>query len=254
MSLSDVTILITAGGRPGYLKSALRGINANLPECKVVVVNDSGELSYHFGVMWREMPPDTFLTRKRNAGVSLVDTKYTLLAADDFEFDIQSRATVINMVEVLDLLPEADLMAGTVNNRPYEGFLSIVKGEYIKETRLNIATNKRRTDLPAYGNRIWRVDLAANFFLARTRILREFRWDEAIGPIGGEHADWFLDLQAARRTVLWSPILNINEQEKDKTKEDPGYRERRARAQMGHELMLKKRGVKRYVSFDEEVK
>lgn len=246
--LSDVSIVITAGSRPGCLRKALFGLRGNLPEAKIVVVNDDGKIpqtvsgfSLTQGIIWREMPPDTFLTRKRNAGVALVDTKYTLLAADDFEFDIASRATVIHMAEQLDKLPYIDVIGGRVNNRPYEGFLTEVKGQHIKETR---------TTLTALHS----VDLLANFFLARTKVLRRNLWDETIGPIGGEHADWFLDLKSTGEMVVWDPKVNINEQEKDPSKEAPEYRAMRQRAQLGHELFLKKRGVKRYYSFDEEVK
>jgi hypothetical protein len=245
MSLSDVTIVITAGHRSGYLWQAVFGTGVNLPECKIVIVNDDDNynaLLHGKNVIWRQMPNDTFLTRKRNAGISLVDTEYTLIAADDFDFDIQSRATVIKMKEMLEEFPEADVVAGRVNNRRYEGFLTLVPGEYIKEAR----TERE--------NVFHCVDIAANFFLARTKVLREVPWDETIGPIGGEHADWFLDMKAANKIVIWGPGLNINEQPKDSSKEEPGYRAMRNRAYHGHELMLKKRGVKRYYGFDEEVK
>jgi hypothetical protein len=242
--LSNVTIVITAGGRPGYLKQALSGAIINLAECKTVVVNDDMFLHTNsWSNVWKQMPNDTFLTKKRNEGVKLVDTKYTLLAADDFNFDIEARITVVAMMTVLDRHESADIVAGTVNGRHYAGYLSELPGAYIKETRVIAAA------LPT----LHAVDIAANFFLARTEVLREVPWDENIGPIGGEHADWFLDLKAANKNVLWSPQLNINEQPKDRTKEAPDYRERRARAPIGHELFLKKRGIKRYYGFDEEV-
>jgi hypothetical protein len=247
--LSDVTIVITAGSRPGYLRTALHGINLNLPECKRVVVNDDGQVprtpggfTIHEGTIWRDMPTYTFLTTKRNAGVALVDTKYTLIAADDFEFDIQSRATLIRMAEILESHPFIDVITGRVNERPYEGFLTVKEGEYIKEIRFI------RDALD-----VQKVDIAANFFLARTKVLRQVPWDEAIGPIGGEHADWFLDMKAAGAFVAWAPGLNINEQAKDSSKESPDYRQMRGRAMIGHELMLKKRGVKKYYGFDEQI-
>lgn len=244
--LSNVTILITAGGRPGYLEECLYGIDRNLHECKAIVVtDDKPEPFFLHNVLWRPMPPDTFLTKKRNAGVALIDTKYTLMAADDFEFDINSRATVIKMMNFLDDSVRADLVAGTVNGRPYAGYLDVRRPNYIKEHRVNMP-------LPV-GEEFVSVDIAANFFLARTKTLQQIPWDETIGPIGGEHADWFLDLMTAEKRVYWNLCLNINEQEKDKTKEAPDYRERRARCQQGHELFLKKRGIKKYFGFDDEV-
>jgi hypothetical protein len=44
-TLHDVTILITSFLRPGYLRDCLAGIRRNLPECKVIVVDDGGDQS-----------------------------------------------------------------------------------------------------------------------------------------------------------------------------------------------------------------
>lgn len=248
MPLSDVTIAITAGFRSGYLYQALLGISSNLPECHVVVANDDGYYPGNIGnVIWKELPYDTFVTRKRNEAVKLVDTKYTLMAADDYDFTADVRAAVIRMTEILDRYQQADVIAGTFNDRRYEGYLTTVKGEYIKETRLNEAINK-----PNHEG-LYQVDIAAFWFLARTSTLRYVPWDETIGPIGGEHADWFLDLKDKGRLVLWTPGLNMYEQSKDLRMEHPEYRKMRWRCIQGHNLMLAKRGVKRYYGFDEEV-
>lgn len=256
--LSDVTIVITAGSRPGYLRRALFGLRCNLPEAKVVVVNDDGNIPQTpggfrltEGIIWREATHDTFLTKKRNMGVALADTKYVLLAADDFEFGIESRATVIRMTEILDQYRLPDVIAGSFNGKEYQGHFKVVEGEYIKE----IALDKENDLMIATGRtKLWKVDIAVNFFLARTKALRDVPWDETIGPIGGEHADWYLDMKAAGKVVAWTPGLNINEQEKDPYKESPEYGAMRKRCWDGHALMLKKRGVKKYYGFNEEVK
>jgi len=256
--LSDVTIVLTAGSRPGYLNFALLGLSRYLPECTVVVVNDDGYYPARSGqrldrnVIWKELPKDTWLTKKRNEGVMLVDTKYTLMAADDFDFTIDSRATVIRMANILDKYHVPDVIAGTFNDYRYEGYLDWVPGKYIKETRLN-----EETDTPfAKGHRItlWKVDIATNFFLARTDTLRDVPWDETIGPIGGEHADWYIDMKNANRVVVWTPGLNIYEQAKDATMENPDYGRMRHRCWDGHKLMLAKRGVDVYYGFDDEAK
>jgi hypothetical protein len=254
--LSDVTIVITAGSRPGYLRTALHGIRRNLPECKIVVANDDGArptmLASTIDVIWKELPPDTFLTRKRNEAVKLVDTKYTLMAADDFDFTLDSRAAVIRMAEILDAFQGAEVIAGTYNDRRYEGFLTVKAGEYIKESRLN-----EKTFTPFSSTQVgdfWAVDIATNWFMARTYVLRFVPWDETIGPIGGEHADWYLSMKENFRTILWTPGLNMYEQPKNREMESPNYRQMRARAfETGHKLMLAKRGVKTYYGFDDEV-
>jgi len=245
MSLNDVSLIITAGGRPGYLKELLNGVIKYLPETTTIVVNDDDKDSSWFNLpqkaIWKQTEPDTFLTRKRNLAVQLIDTKYALLLADDFEITTDTRATVIRMVNFLDTYPYIDVVAGTVNDRRYEGRLEVKEGEYIREHQLE------------YDHQfLYKVDIAVNFFLARTEVLRDVPWDERIGPIGGEHADWFLDMKAADKTVVWTPGLNIYEQPKDRSMEDESYRARRHRALNGHILMLAKRGVKRYISFGEQ--
>ena len=259
--LNDVTVAITAGSRPGYLNFALLGLSRYLPECKVVVASDDG---YHpavsgmqldRNVIWKELPKDTWLTKKRNEAVKLVDTKYTLLAADDFDFTIDVRAVVIRMANILDqthgtLLSRPDVIAGTFNDYRYEGYLDGVPTKYIKKTRLN-----EETDTPFAKARttLWKVDIATNWFLARTETLRDIPWDETIGPIGGEHADWYIDMKNANRTVVWTPGLNIYEQAKDRQMEVANYSQMRDRCWDGHKLMLAKRGVDRYVGFDESI-
>jgi hypothetical protein len=259
MPLNDVTIVITAGFRPGYLNNALLGIRRNLPECKVVVANDDGytpamgQMALDGNVIWKELPRDTFLTRKRNEAVKLVDTEYTLMASDDFDFTVDVRASVIRMSRILDA-GMGNIIGGTVNDRRYEGYLTVNYPEYIKETRLIEDPDKSVGGLFSSPKNIWKVDIVANWFLANTRVLRQHPWDETIGPIGGEHADWFIDLKVAKRTVLWTPGLNIYEQPHDKTMEYVFYPEMRRRCWEGHNLFLAKRGIKRYYGFDEEVK
>jgi hypothetical protein len=252
MSLSDVTAVVTAGSRPGYLDHMLMGMRRCLPEVQVIVVSDDGyRNNFVPNILWHDLEPGTFLTRKRNQGVSLVGTKYTLMLTDDFEIDMSTRAIVVRMANILDMYTKPDVIAGSFIGRPYEGFLKVVKGEYIRAYSLNMDA-----EMPFTNGRqkLWKVDMAANFFLARTNTLVAVPWDERIGPIGGEHADWYLDMKAAGKMVVWSPGLNINEQPKDLTKEQPHYGPmRKNRVWEGHSLMLKKRGVKRYIDFQEEI-
>ena len=98
MSLSDVSLIVTAGHRPGYLRELLLGICRYLPEATTIVVNDDecGPHLLHLPskIVWEQTKPDTFLTRKRNLGVRLVDTKYTALLSDDFLIDSGARSKI----------------------------------------------------------------------------------------------------------------------------------------------------------------
>ncbi len=243
--LSDVTILVTTFLRPGYLGECLRGIAENLPECKAVVAADDCDLTWNKYLpndQWIQLPFDSGLTAKRNATVNLSKTVYSLLASDDFDFR-STREGIEKMVLFLDQNPDVDVVVGRVNNKEYEGLLEYVPGEYIKEHRVK----------PMHSGPT-QIDIGINYFLARTEVLREVPWDEGIRPIGGEHADWFLSMKQAGMRVVFLPGVNITTMLYNPKWQHPDYKAYRRRAQQGHELFLKKRGVKRYYSFDEDVR
>jgi glycosyltransferase involved in cell wall biosynthesis len=246
--LSDITIVIPTFHRRGYLFDCLAGIRENLPECDVVVVSDDGVIPQTANEIY--LPYDSGLTAKRNAGVAQVQTRYTLIGSDDFCFSTdEAREGIIKMRKALgaseiNIGYEIDVLAGRVNDRNYEGTLEYVPGEYIKEHRTTTQDSS-----------LVRVDIAANYFLARTCVLRAFPWDEAIRPVGGEHVDFFLDLKEAGVVVMFLPNVNVNQMEYDASKQDPRYKAFRRRAlTTGHALMMKKRNITKYFSFDEEVK
>ena len=253
MSLSDVTIIVPTFHRRGYLQDCLEGVSERLPECCVAVASDDG-LGIHYGGArgtWKELPYDSGLTAKRNAAVKMVRTKYALMGSDDFDFSTwEPREAIIDMAMVLDGCPNVDVVVGQVNGRDYQGFLEYVPGEYIKERRLDMY---KRAPLAISPFPIWKIDIGVNFFLARTEVLREVPWDETIRPIGGEHADWFLDLKAAGKIVAFLPLANVNEMPHDLSKQHPDYLRFRRRCWEGHALMMKKRNIKAYYGFDEEV-
>lgn len=251
--LSDVTIIVPTFHRRGYLRDCLRILEENLPECDVVVASDDGTAPFPqmHKAWWISLPYDSGLTAKRNAAVNLVGTKYALIASDDFDFSSpEARKGVIEMAMVLKYNTNVDVVAGRVNNKPYEGNLEYVPGEYIKEHR----THKGLMPFILKPLTLWKIDIAANYFLARTEVLKEIPWDEEIRPIGGEHVDFFLDLKAANKVVAYLPFANVDTFPYQPIKQHPMYRDFRRRAYIGHEQMMKKRKIKRYYSFDEEVK
>jgi hypothetical protein len=258
--IDDITIIIPTFHRPGYLRQAVSDLSFNLPEAAVVVAKDD-ERNYSEGMrgLFRfdrdrllKLPYDSGLTVKRNEAVKVVETKYTLIGSDDFDFSTpEVRKGIIEMAIVLNHRPSIDVVVGRYQDRDYHGFLEYnpVLG-YIKERRISIMST------PAFSANpipVWKIDIGPNFFLARTQVLRDVPWDENIRPIGGEHADFFLDLKAAGKTVVYLPFANVNEQERDPSKQDPEYPALRRRCWDGHELFMKKRGIKKYFGFDEEI-
>lgn len=240
--LNDVSILITTFWRPGYLRTCLQGIHQNLPECEVCVAcDDDNFYSAPTSDRWKILPFDSGLTVKRNAAVALATRKYSLLGCDDYDFSTpEARAGIERMVNVLDAWSDVDVVVGTYNGKAYEGLLEHKPGEYIREHRIK-------------PEGITKIDIGVNYFLARTDVLREVPWDENIRPIGGEHGDWFMMIKQARKRVIFVPgchITSFTLEGENAIHRD--YRKMRNRAWMGHEVMLKKWNIKRWIGFDEQ--
>lgn len=240
-ALSDVTIGISSFLRAGYLAECLKAIDKHLPECGTLVVDDSG--SYFLDHVKRgtfdqsrsypiyTLPFDAGLSRKRNESVRRCRTKYFLLYCDDFKADEECRAGVERMIEVLDGRTEAAVAGGRVDSRPYECFLEYKPGEYIRELRPPSLPHLHGNSLPA------RVDLTANYFLARTELIRDIPWEDRC-RIGGEHGLWFIRMKQAGRITLWVPGVNVKTIMLGASAKDPRYDEFRGRAyEQGHKVM-----------------
>jgi hypothetical protein len=201
---------------------------------------------------WIQLPFDSGLSTKRNAGVRACQTKYLLLGADDFDFSTkEAREGILKMVGWLDAYgPDnpniksrmyIDVVGGRVDDKPYEGFLEYVPGEYIKETRLD--TSGEMDDSASV------CDLTVNYFLGRTEVMKQFPWPEEM-KIGGEHVCFFLDLKLAGRKVCWVKGANITTLKLGPEAQHPDYAKYRARAKtLGHPLMLKRYNIKEYIGF-----
>ena len=177
------------------------------------------------------------------------------MGSDDFDFStVEARAGIEKLLRVLDDHRSVDVAGGHHNHQRYEGFLELVPGSHIKETRL-FASDGHGTHPPSLSREyeVYRVDLIVNYFLARTESIAPFPWDERM-KIGGEHGDWFLTLKHAGKTVVWVPGVNINELPRDRSKVHPDYAKYRGRAlSLGHRIFLEKRGIKQYFGFDDPV-
>ncbi len=242
MGLQDVTICITSFLRPGYLVRCLEGIRVSLPECQVIVVDDSGSgmnltpRSPMPNTQWAWMPFDSGLTVKRNRGVLLCETPYWFCGADDFDFATAGfREGLERAAALLDSHPEIDLVGGRVDGRPYESDLE-------HDADANVIRERR---LVPDGSPWQRCDLVVNAFLARTRTLLEVPWDEEVRPIGGEHGQFFWHMKKAGKVTVWLPGWSINTLKlgQGANVQDPRYNGFRRRAfAAGHQIMLKKEG------------
>jgi hypothetical protein len=242
MSLNDVTVAITSFCRWGYLAECLKRVGERLPQCQVIVADDSfnDKCATVAGPGCIRLTPDSGLTVKRNAIVKAAKTPYVLMFCDDFDANTEGYPEMLTgAVDLLDMHPEIDLVGGRVGGNPYESNL-------VHDTKENVI---REIRLVPNGSPYQRCDLVVNHFVARTSTLLEVPWDEDVRPIGGEHGQFFWHMKKAGRVTVWLPGWNVGTLYiTDPNAQDPRYSQFRKRAfAAGHTIMLRKEGWKDWV-------
>jgi hypothetical protein len=250
--LGRVCILIKTFHRDGFLMKVLASVQKNLPECKMVIVDDGLESRYKITVyahlrarghacVW--MPYDSGFGAKSNTGVRHCDRKYVLIASDDFNFGAPDvREGIEKLVTVLDNRPDIAIASGRVNGRPYEACLRL-EGDECFETA-GYSGDDKVGDIP-----FKHCDLTVNYSLIRTSILGPdgVHWDGGEVKIGGgEHGAFFIDVKRAGHKVAFVPGVNISEFVYDQGLVDAIYPSMRQRARQPGRPCLRSRGIRRY--------
>lgn len=254
-SLFGITIGVTSFLRKGYLEECVRQIDAFFPECHVIVADDSDEVDppkpIQYGIPYRsghrtdryltvQLPFDSGLSMKRNIIVKACRTPLMLLWCDDFKADAKAREGVLQMLKVLDENPVVDVAAARVDHKKYEAWLRYVPGVY------NISGHVREERVEELDREYYRVDLAANYFLARTASIIDVPWEERC-KIGGEHGEWFIRMKQKGRVTVLVRGANVNTLQLPDSAKDPRYDQFRGRAlTQGHQVMKQVLGIKSY--------
>jgi glycosyltransferase involved in cell wall biosynthesis len=256
MDFNDVTIVVPTFLRDGCLQETLGRIQRHLPDCKVVVVDDGYQTrakDYLYSMMRTDghqavyLPFDTGLSAKRNVGVRLANTRYIVIASDDYAFDAVSRSDFTMWKKALT--GWFRLVGGRVNDRPYEGFLTLTDG--VMEERL------WKEGDPVHhegGLEIREVDIVCNYFMAYRDFLLQYPWDEQF-KIGGEHGDFFWRIKkalhpSASASVGFVPGVNVNQAERNRLNWDINFPLFRGRAMQYHVKFMQKWGIKEYRGMD----
>lgn len=251
--LDDICIMVKTFLRDGFLYKCLDGIQQNLPECKIVVVDDGREqrdkitrytnlMARGHSVLW--LPFDSGFGAKANAALAECDRKYVLVASDDFMFAAATaRRGVERLHEVLEHDQEMALASGRVNGNPYEHSLTIVGDTCIeeRETRAERCTPT--------GVKYSPCDLTVNYSLIRRDILGpdKLHWDGGAVKIGGgEHGAFFIDLMRAGLQACYVSEVNIGEYKFDPCLVQLDYAGYRRRARQPGRPCLKVRGINRW--------
>ena len=251
--LSKVTIFIKSFLRHGLLAECLDGIACNLPECEVLIVDDSFEkttstdkITDPYGNTVLYMPFDSGFGAKSNEMTAHLTTPYVLIGSDDFDFDADGCQSVIKML--LEENPEFSIASGRVNGNPYESMFQFgyASGDRVREIPGHYGEFRSHPSGLAYCP----TDLTVNFSLIRSSILgfgpKQVHWDSDVKIGGGEHGAFFLDVYWAGHRVCYVPGANINEIPADPRKVDPRYASFRQRASQPGRICLARRGIKHY--------
>lgn len=257
MDLSRVTILVKTLLRDQHLYEAVDGIRRNMPEVKILVVDDGDSVLdekqrwvksfVEAGGNYVKRPFDSGFGHKSNMAIHYCDTPYLLIASDDFDFmPREARHGIEMLTTVLDNVPDAAIASGRVNGCDYQFYLND-RGTEVYE----IPFSRRGPGVgPLYAEGIeyYYVDLTVNYSLIRKSILgfdeKQVHWDDDVKIGGGEHGAFFVDVKRAGHKVVWVPGVEIREQ-RGKGR-DPRYHGMRKRAGSPERPCFVRRGILRY--------
>nr|XP_046272269.1 beta-1,4 N-acetylgalactosaminyltransferase 2-like [Scatophagus argus] len=187
---SHVTITTKTFLRYPQLKVLLSSIRRFYSNIEVIVADDSFEPEHITGEHIRHyiMPPAQGWFAGRNLAVSQVTTKYFLWVDDDFVFTEHTK--IEKLVEVMEAVPELDVLGGSVEGNQFYFSLHYEEGEEMDGGCLNRKSNGKFHSLPGYP----KCSLAngvVNFFLARTDAVQKVGFDPKLQRVA--HSEFFMD-------------------------------------------------------------
>ncbi|XP_051994427.1 beta-1,4 N-acetylgalactosaminyltransferase 1-like [Xyrauchen texanus] len=187
---SQVTITTKTFLRYEELNVLINSIRQFYPEIKIIVVDDSliPEKVNGSNIEQYIMPPAQGWFAGRNLAVSQVATKYFLWVDDDFVFWNNTR--IEDFVEIVENVPELDVLGGAVGNNQFFFRIVYEEGEDEEGGCLQRLQGEKLQSLPGL-NGCFFVDGVVNFFLARTDAVRRVGFDPFLKRVA--HTEFFLD-------------------------------------------------------------
>ncbi|XP_025762485.1 beta-1,4 N-acetylgalactosaminyltransferase 2 isoform X2 [Oreochromis niloticus] len=194
---SQVTIATKTFLRYEQLKVLLDSIRKFYSNIKVIVADDSFEPEHITGenIQHYIMPPAQGWFAGRNLAVSQVTTKYFLWVDDDFLFTEKTK--IEKLVEVMEAVPELDVVGGSVKENQFYFSLIYEEGEETEGGCLYRKSNKKFHSVPGYPQ-CFLASGVVNFFLARTDAVQRVGFDPKLQriahsgphstPVGGGNA------------------------------------------------------------------
>ncbi|XP_073725000.1 beta-1,4 N-acetylgalactosaminyltransferase 2-like isoform X1 [Misgurnus anguillicaudatus] len=216
---SQVTVLVKAFLRYKELNALIQSIRVNYPKIKMIVADDSlipemivGENIEHY-----IMPPAQGWFAGRNLALSQVTTKYFLWVDDDFMFLNETR--IERFVEIMEAVPELDVVGGEVERNQFAFKLNYKEGNS-EEGGCISRVGGFYAPLPGFKGCFF-VDGVVNYFMGRTDAVRKVGFDPFLKRDG--HSEFFID-GLGELLVVTCQGLRIGHQKKTDTPDYGKYR------------------------------
>ncbi|KAG7999350.1 Beta-1, partial [Nibea albiflora] len=187
---SHVTITTKTFLRYPQLKVLLNSIRRFYSDIEVIIADDSFEPEHikEEHIKQYFMPPGQGWFAGRNLAVSQVTTKYFLWVDDDFVFTEKTK--IEKLVEVMEAIPELDVLGGSVQGNQYYFSIHYEEGQEEEGGCLHKKSNDKFHSLPGYPQCFFASGVV-NFFLARTDAVMKVGFDPKHQRVA--HAEFFMD-------------------------------------------------------------
>ncbi|KAJ8344614.1 hypothetical protein SKAU_G00288070 [Synaphobranchus kaupii] len=205
---SQVTVTTKTFLRYPEVNRLVRSIRRFYKRIKIIIADDSIKQEKVKGANIEQyfMPPAQGWFAGRNLAVSQVTTKYFLWVDDDFEFT--ARTKIEKFVEIMESMPELDVVAGSVGSLKNSFKLVYHAGDEEGGCLIRVKGNYQR--IPGIPNCFFTTGVI-NFFLARTDAARKVGFDPRLKRVG--HSEFFMD-GLGELLVAICPEVGLNHQRK----------------------------------------
>lgn len=223
--MDEVTIIIKTLDRCDCLINLLDSIFKKYPKIRVLVGDDSEISSKEkimkkfckYNLQYFNLEKDCGLSAGRNFLLNKVQTKYFVLADDDFVFDKKT-----NLERALQILEEKklDIIGGYIRNykivkNNWDKFLVIIQKILKYELPTNYIGTLKMEGSTFYADYIVHsfpefveTDLVLNFFLAKTEIIKKIQgWDPELKL--QEHTEFFYRAKLNNLKVGFTNELSV---------------------------------------------
>ncbi|XP_051995986.1 beta-1,4 N-acetylgalactosaminyltransferase 2-like [Xyrauchen texanus] len=187
---SKVTITTKTFLRYVELQVLIDSIRKFYPKIKIIIADDSLKPKSVIGENIEQyiMPPAQGWFAGRNLAVSQVSTKYFLWVDDDFLFLNKTR--IESFVEIMEAIPELDIVGGAVSGNQYYFKFEYDEGDEQDGGCLKRIKNGYHQPLAGFDG-CFLVDGVVNYFLARTDAVRRVGFDPFLKRVA--HSEFFMD-------------------------------------------------------------